>query len=123
MEKLKCECCGGTLNKTFDANDIYVCEYCGTKYKIESRNNSFIPIKIETFHNPVQTLSCKTIISDDAVKYLGNEKCSEITMREITSKLAESLAPFLQLNTEYDPCCMQHVITARVRLVEEKYRF
>lgn len=116
MKNLKCECCGAQLSIDYEG---YICDYCGSKYKTD--NNGVI--RIETYQNPVRTLITKTYVSDDVVKDIGEEKAAEYSIKNLTSNLAESLASMLTIEKEYDPQCMRHIITAKIRVVEPDYRF
>ena len=118
MKNLKCECCGASL-KINPYFDDYFCDYCGSKYKA---NNEGV-IRIETYQNPVRTLMAKMYMTDDAVKGIGEEKAAEYSIKNLSSNLAESLAPMLTIEKEYDPQYMRHIITAKVRVVEPDYRF
>ena len=118
MKNLKCECCGAPL-KINPYFDDYFCEYCGSKYKADNDG----VIRIETYQNPVRTLIVKTCVSDDAVKDIGEEKAAEYSIKNLTRNLEESLASMLTIEKEYDPQCMRHIITAKVRVVEPDYRF
>ena len=121
MKNLKCECCGASLkiNPYNQYFDDYFCDYCGSKYKADNEG----VIRIETYQNPVRTLIAKTYVSDDAVKAIGEEKAAEYSIKNLSSNLAESLAPMLTIEKEYDPQYMRHIITAKVRVVEPDYRF
>ena len=118
MKNLKCECCGAPL-KIDPYFDNYFCDYCGSKYKADNEG----VIRIETYQNPVRTLIAKTCVTDDVTKYIGEEKAAEYSIKNLTRNLAESLAPMLTIEKEYDPQCMRHIITAKVRVVEPDYRF
>ena len=118
MKNLKCECCGGSL-KINPYFDDYFCDYCGSKYKA---NNEGV-IRIETYQNPVRTLMAKMYMTDDTVKGIGEEKAADYSIKNLSSNLAESLAPMLTIEKEYDPQYMRHIITAKVRVVEPDYRF
>ena len=121
MKNLKCECCGAPLkiNPISIYYEGYICDYCGSKYKADNDG----VIRIETYQNPVRTLIAKTCVTDDVVKDIGEEKAAEYSIKNLTRNLAESLAPMLTIEKEYDPQCMRHIITAKVRVVEPDYRF
>ena len=121
MKNLKCECCGASLkiNPYNQYFDDYFCDYCGSKYKADNEG----VIRIETYQNPVRTLIAKTYVSDDVVKGIGEEKAAEYSIKNLSRNLAESLAPMLTIEKEYDPQYMRHIITAKVRVVEPDYRF
>ena len=93
MEKLVCECCGGTINRS-----TMICEFCGTKYK--RSEYEIQPIRIETYRNPVQTLRYGVDISEMVEYGLSSAEISEIAMKEICDKLSEQIAPYIQLRTE-----------------------
>ena len=115
---MKCECCGAPLKINPYFNN-YICDYCGSKYKADNEG----VIRIETYQNPVRTLISKTYVSDDAVKGIGEEKAAEYSIKNLSRNLAESLAPMLTIEKEYDPQYMRHIITAKIRVVEPDYRF
>ena len=121
MKNLKCECCGAPLkiNPISIYYEGYICDYCGSKYKADNEG----VIRIETYRNPVRTLMAKTYVSDDVTKGIGEEKAAEYSIKNLTRNLAESLAPMLTIEKEYDPQYMRHIITAKVRVVEPDYRF
>ena len=121
MKNLKCEYCGAPLkiNPLSIYYEGYICDYCGSKYKADNEG----VIRIETYQNPVRTLIAKTYVSDDVVKGIGEEKAAEYSIKNLSSNLAESLAPMLTIEKEYDPQYMRHIITAKVRVVEPDYRF
>lgn len=121
MKNMKCECCGAPLkiNPLSIYCEGYICEYCGSKYKAYNEG----VIRIETYQNPVRILMARTYVADDAVKYIGEEKAAEYSIKNLSRNLAESLAPMLTIEKEYDPKCMRHIITAKVRVVEPNYRF
>ena len=121
MKKLKCECCGAPLkiNPISIYYEGYICDYCGSKYKADNEG----VIRIETYQNPVRILMARTYVTDDVTKGIGEEKAAEYSIKNLTRNLAESLAPMLTIEKEYDPQCMRHIITAKVRVVEPDYRF
>lgn len=122
MKKLKCECCGAPLNVSYINNyrtNISFCEYCGSKYRLENET----VIRVENFHNPIRTLISKVELPEEDIRAIGEEKMSEIAIRNLTRNLAESLAPMMTVEKTYDPMTMRHLITAKVRVVEADYRF
>ncbi len=93
MEKLVCECCGGIINRS-----TMTCEFCGTQYKRSEYENS--PIRIETYHNPVQTLSYNMDITDMIEHGLSSEDIAEITMKTMCNKLSEQIIPYIKIKQE-----------------------
>ena len=105
MKPLKCECCGAPLKPSMFDYETYICEYCGSRYE---RKNGDQVIRIETFQNPVRTFAAKTMISNEAIMAMGEEKAAEYSIRELTHNLAESLTPYLTVEKEYNPMDMKH---------------
>ena len=94
MEKLVCECCGGIINRS-----TMTCEFCGTQYK--KSEYEYIPImRVETYHNPVRTLSYGMDITDMIEHGLSSEDISEITMKTMCNKLPDQLAPYIKIRQE-----------------------
>lgn len=124
LKNLKCECCGAPLVPSFDDTEEYVCKYCNSRYEVKNENTPLQSvIRIETYHNPVRTLMAKFEIPVEELQALGDETVAEISMRNLTRNLAESLAPMMRLESQYDSIHRHQVITARVRVVEDDYRF
>lgn len=114
MEALICKNCGGHINR-----NIMKCEYCGTQYKIE--NDQFI--RVETFQNPVRVYQSEMFIHQDAIDNIPGEDLADIAIKNLSSNLAEAIAPNMDIKTEYDPYMMRQRISARVRIVEPKHMF
>ena len=93
MKDYRCTHCGGHISLT-----TMKCEYCGTQYKIE--NNQIL--RIETFHNPVETFSAVEAVSKKMMLEMGAENASEYAMRHLASKLAECIPTAMQITTEFD---------------------
>lgn len=93
MKDYTCTHCGGQINP-----QTMKCEYCGTQYKIE--NDQIL--RIETFHNPVETFSAAEVISREMILKLGPENASEYAMHHLASKLAECISTVMQVTTKYD---------------------
>jgi hypothetical protein len=93
MEKLVCECCGGIINRS-----TMTCEFCGTQYK--KSEYECAPIRIETYRNPVQTLSYDMDITDMVEHGLSSKDIAEITVKTMCNKLSEQIAPYVKMRQE-----------------------
>ena len=108
MEKYKCSCCGGNINRA-----TMICEYCGTKYKKEYGDI----IRIETFTNPVRTLASQMALDNYALK-LNPKEYSEYAIRELAVEFAECLVPFMDIHSSIDSNRGQMILDARIKVVE-----
>lgn len=114
MNKLKCECCGGIVNPS-----TYRCEYCGTQYE----GNNYQTLRIESFTSPCQVLKSQMVIPTDAINSYGSETMAKIASEKLIKNLADALAPYTEMETEFDPVNMRQIVTARIRVLEPNYRF
>lgn len=94
MEKLVCECCGGIINRS-----TMTCEFCGTQYKRSEYEHMPI-MRVETYHNPVQTLSYGMDITDMIEHGFSSKDISEMAMKTMCNKLADQLAPYIKIRQE-----------------------
>ena len=95
MEKYVCDCCGGTINPL-----TMTCEYCGTKYK---RDDDWVrPIRIETYHNPVQTYTARVDVSAYDVRTHDPGIISQIAVKELARELSKCIAPNMVIESQPD---------------------
>lgn len=113
MDKNICECCGGKINRA-----TMTCEYCGTQYKEDLVNDAVI--RIETFHNPVETLRASVIVPDEQMRLMGANDASEWVVRQLAHKFSEHIAKYMVLENRFEPCERQHFVTATVKMVIPK---
>ena len=71
----------------------------------------------------VRTLGVETLVDRHMVEVLGEEDASKYTIETMTQELASSLAPFLSIETQYDPLKSAHVVRGKVRVVDPSFRF
>ena len=114
MEELKCKNRGAPINP-----HSLRCEYCGTQYKRDYDN----VLRIETYQSFCRTYKSQINIPTETIRMIGEENASEIAIRKLSRNLAEAIAPNMEMRTEYNPCDMEQIITARVRIVDPNYRF
>jgi len=108
MDKYKCSCCGGNINRV-----TMTCEYCGTEYKEEYGNI----VRIETFTNPVRTIA-STMALDKFALQMNPKEYSEYAIRKLAIELAECLVPFMNIHPSFDLGREQIILDARVKVVE-----
>lgn len=94
MNNYICECCNGHIDPR-----TMTCEYCGTQYKREHDDSV---IRIETYKNPIQVLKASASITDRMLRE-EPQKASEYAIRAMASKFAEIIAPYMVVQTSYDP--------------------
>lgn len=92
MEKMVCECCGGVINRS-----TMTCEFCGTQYK-KSEYEHMPIMRVETYNNPVNTLSYGIDITDMVEHGLSSEDIAEIAMKTICNKLSEQITPYIKIS-------------------------
>lgn len=113
MDKYICECCGGKINRA-----TMICEYCGTQYKEDLVNDTVI--RIETFHNPVETLRASVIVPDEQMRLMGVDKASEWVVRQLANKFSEHISKYMILEDRFEPYERQYRVTATVKMVIPK---
>lgn len=118
MEKYVCDCCGGSIDPS-----TLTCEYCGTKYKRDkSEYNSALyqPIRIETYHNPVNTYTACVDIDDYDIFRYGPEYASKRAVEVLSNELAKSIA--LNMTIDEDPCLtigpFRHRIYGTIKMIK-----
>lgn len=108
LELLQCKTCGGHIDR-----DTLTCQSCGAMYRLNEDN---IPVRIDVCHMRVETLTGSIITPREAVYTLGEEKACEITLREMASRMAEKLLPFIEYQTEYDFRHNEYITHGRLRV-------
>ena len=108
MDKYKCSCCGGNINRA-----TMTCEYCGTRYKEEQGNL----LRVEMFQSPVQTLKSRFAIN---AKYFRRnpQECAEYAIKQLARDFAECIAPYMDMECSFDPATQLTVLGARIKVVE-----
>ena len=112
MEKLVCECCGGTINRS-----TMTCEFCGTQYKRSEYEHMPI-MRVETYHNPVQTLKYGMDVTDMINYGLSSEDIAERAMKTMCNKLADQLAPYIKISQSEDYPFNRTKIVGELKLVQ-----
>lgn len=115
MEQLKCPNCGGNVDR-----ERMICPYCGTQFKREYDTNL---IRVETYNPQVETLSGKIMLDESFVNSVGIEEASKMAVHELARRLADNLAPYMELHTQNDYQHLGVAIYARARILRPDYRF
>lgn len=116
MEQLKCPNCGGNIDR-----ERMICPYCGTQFKREEYEQNIL--RIEAYNPQVEIFKGKIILDRRYVAAVGVEEASKMAVHEIARKVADSIAPFMELNTEFDARRLETVVSARVRILRPDYWF
>ena len=115
MEQLKCPNCGGNVDR-----ERMICPYCGTQFKRDYESNV---LRIETYNPKVETLTGKIILDERFVDTVGLEEASNVAVRELAKKLADAIAPFMEIQTQNDYQHLGVAVYARARILRPDYRF
>ena len=108
MNKYKCSCCGGNINRA-----TMICEYCGTRYKEEYGN----VLRVETFQNPVRTLASRVVVDDFAMR-TSPQEYSEFAIKQLARQFAECIAPYMDIQYSFDNRTRISRLDARIKIVE-----
>ena len=115
MEQLKCPNCGGNVDR-----ERMICPYCGTQFK-RDRDDNFI--RIETYTPKMGVIEAAVIVGEWDAQALGTKTTAEYMTKELANKIAESIAPFMEIRTSYDAKRLEYMVRGRVRILEPDYRF
>ena len=115
MEQLKCPNCGGNVDR-----ERMICPYCGTQFK---RENDQSILRIETYNPRMEVLGGTVMLDDRFVDMVGIEDASQMVINELAKKVADSIAPFMEVQTtpDFERCGV--MVSARVRILRPDYRF
>lgn len=111
MKSLICDRCGGTINPKTDR-----CEYCGTYHFRE------VPIGYINISPKVEVLNAEIRV-DNAMVFMYKEHFGELATNEITRKIAEGIAKYIEYTVQEDPHRDQQVVRGRIRVLPPDYRF
>ena len=115
LTPLVCNSCGGSI----DRNSM-ICEFCGIRYKLDS---DMLPVIVERFEPNVKTICSSVKLDREMIMHIGAKEASEIALKEMSRKLAEVIAPFISVRTEYNAPYHQQIFEGRIRLIQQDYRF
>lgn len=119
MKELKCKNCGAHL--VWGGWGKYKCEYCGAVYSEEEYRGE---VQLLCVHDARVVPLCGEVeVPFTARDYMQSEDISKYTISELTHKLAEGLAAYMQLNVREDPCRMATIVRGTVRVIPPDHRF
>ena len=118
MQKIVCECCGGKINPS-----NLTCEYCGTRYQIRNEFGTNTVHIIRNSHPSVIPLRTKMEFDSSHMSHIPPEQLAEISMQDITHRLAEALAPYVEIETYRDLYTYRQIVQGTIRVVEPNFRF
>lgn len=119
-EKLQCDNCGGVLDH--EGHDIFVCKYCGMKYKITGWQREEIPVvKIVTNPSKYNVIGANLMVSDE-VKHYMRGGVEEIVKRQLVNKISEYIYEnfdnIVEWYSDYDICKMVTTYSAKMRVLK-----
>ena len=115
METMTCKNCGAPLN------DDLKCEYCGTQYRREMKEDSML--YIQTCPAEIATLCTQITVADEELNRCPDDYLAERCLKEMTYAIAKQLVPFMDVAITTDPRMMTKIIRGRIRVVEPDFRF
>ena len=117
LEPLTCPNCGGTVDR-----DRLICEFCGTKF---DRNCGEIGIlKIEHVEPNTRVLKTEARISREQLM-IAPESVESYAKSEIAKEMARQLLEgnIIEMISEMDWKSCEQVISARLRVLDPRFRF
>lgn len=118
LKPMNCPNCG---SNSVDVENR-ICTYCGTKFK--SADEDVGVIRIEQFTSPTRVLCMESHISNEFVES-APDHVIPYAKREIAERLADKLlqGDLVEFRSEMDMTRCQQIISARLRVLDPRYRF
>lgn len=119
-EKLQCDNCGGILDH--EGFDIFVCKYCGMKYKITGWERTEYPV-IKFVENPskYKVVGASLMVAEEAKVHLG-EHYDDIVKKELVRKISDYMLDnfdeVFDYTSDYDLCQMVRVHNIKIRILK-----
>ena len=117
LKPINCPNCGGRVDTA-----RMVCEFCGTKFNNADGNTDVI--RVETFTSPTRIMNVESRIPNEFVA-LCPEHVLDKAKTEIAERLAHNLlqGELIEFTSEMDFKHCEQVISARLRVLDPRYRF
>ena len=115
MQPLICPECAGHIDR-----DSMTCKFCGIQFRLDEYER---PVFVARFDPKMETVRASIMLSDYEIKALGEEKAAEYAVERLAHKLAECIAPFMEINKSTDPIRQMAVIDSRIRVIRPDHRF
>ena len=113
VEQLKCECCGGIIDRR-----TMKCPYCDTQYERDGDDLIKSPLRIEQIPTGVQTYYAAVKIGLDM---LSNPETAQRVIRDQLAKsLAKVVAENMEVEVERSHYDFSNIYKGRIRIVESK---
>lgn len=118
LKPLTCPNCGGAVNR-----ERMICEYCGTKFKIEG--NEIGVIRFEHVTSPARNLCVETRIPKELIAVGEADHVIGYAKRQIAEQLVDRMlqGEMIEFRSEMDWKYCQQIISARLRVLDPHYRF
>lgn len=118
LKPLSCPNCGGAVNR-----ERRICEYCGTKFEIEGGDLGVI--RLETYSSPTRTLCMETRIPRELMAVGDADHVIAYSKRQIAEQLVDKMlqGEMIEFRSEMDWKECQQIISARLRVLDPRYRF
>ena len=120
MEAYRCKYCGGFVNPR-----TYKCEYCGTQYKKPDLVRYAPQSLVVSVPAPCDTVTCAIRIGMEQYKTMRDMDIpiESYVHEELAYRIADSIAPKLEIHEENDIAGFSKVFSARLRVVKPEFRF
>lgn len=112
LDPLKCECCGGQIDRI-----TMKCPYCGTAY---ARKSEYINVIVD--RQGVHRLRCQANVPDEMVRR-APEVAKEYALDEMRKQIADSLLAYMKISTEVNPMSMCQIIRGEVKVVDPSFDY
>lgn len=110
LRQMICKCCGAPLD-----NKTLICSYCGTPHRIDNSDPGRV-LKIETYQMPIDTFRVGISIDEDIAR-ADPVKASELAVRQIAGKLAQSLVHMMRFTNERDLFSNSQIVRGEIKVV------
>lgn len=112
MKPAICKCCGGQINI-----ERMICEYCGTKYEYDYNENVPKLVYVDRVMGMPKTYKCCVAIP----RPFAMDK--KFVLAKLARQLADAIINDMDIQTEYNPETMMQQFYAKIRVLENDFRF
>ena len=115
LQPLICPECAGHIDR-----DSMTCKFCGIQFKLDEYDR---PIFVTRFDPKMETLHASIMISDYEIEAIGEQRAAEYAVEKLAHKLAECIAPFMEIQKTTDARYCREIIDSRIRVIRPDHRF
>lgn len=119
LEKLTCQCCGAALPIPKYGDRGLECSYCGATYLIKKDPNSYNYITVLQQAGWYQKIGAKIAIDEESVRYYPPAMLKKEYVKQLSSKIAEALIPYLNFEEDMDIINMRRNIFASLKIIKD----